>query len=368
MGLDIIETDDGGYALTGTIYPAGTAADAVVIKLDATANTVWSKRFDHSSDGDDAVGIIQKGDTLVVAIDLQNSTGNYSIALTKIKLSDGTVLTTQRLTPLLRGLFNPYLYKNPAAPGYIISGHTIDGTSYNNMRHTIIRVNENLDITDTKLISMTAATDDFFTGFVPLSDGSFIGAASPQANADGYIYKVNANNAIAWARRFNVATDRRVYRLASLGNDIIAVGGTVSNSQEDGFVAQFYKDGSLGAACNVDDITIAVQQPVYNTSAFSWTSVNAVTYANPVATLTTVTPSLIKQGLCSRPTVDFSYQQNLCNPKTLQFSSSLTGVQTYQWNFGNGQTATGSGPRQYIRRLWHLSCETGGYVQWWLHG
>ena len=245
LGMDIIETTDGGYALSGILNVSGGVADAVVIKLDNAANVVWSKRFDHL-DGDDGVGIVQKGDTLVVAVDLQNSLANYSMAVMKLKLNDGSFITAKKLVPAARGLFNPYLYKNPAQPGYIISGHTIDGTDYSNMKHTIVTINDNLDIVNTKLISVTPVTNDFFTGIAPLSDGSIIGAASPQTNADGYIYKINSNNTVAYSKRFNGAADRRLYRLASMGQDIIAVGGTVVNGQEDFFVTVLNKDGTLG--------------------------------------------------------------------------------------------------------------------------
>lgn len=45
-------------------------------------------------------------------------------------------------------------------------------------------------------------------------------------------------------------------------------------------------------------------------------------------------------SLTSGPPMDFSFQQNMCAPKTVQFTSDLSAVQSYQWNFGNGQTNT----------------------------
>lgn len=40
--------------------------------------------------------------------------------------------------------------------------------------------------------------------------------------------------------------------------------------------------------------------------------------------------------------IDFSFQQNMCSPNSVQFSTLLPGVQSYQWNFGNGQTNNSS--------------------------
>lgn len=341
LGMDIIETTDGGYAISGIINVIGKIADAVVIKLDNVANVVWTKRFDHL-DGDDGVGIVQKGDTLVVAIDLQNSFGDYTTAVTKLKLADGSFITAKKLTPAARGLFNPYLYKNPAKPGYIISGHTIDGTSYTNMKHVIITLNDNLDVVNTKLISVNPATDDYLTGFVPLSDGGAIGCASPQSNADGYLYRINSDNTVAYAKKFNGTADRRLYRLTSMGQDVIAVGGTVTNGQEDFFITDLGKDGTLGPNCEVEDITLSIQQPAYTSNSFTWSSISNVTFANTSISLAASSVVLSEADLCLKSAIDFGYQQEFCNPKEVQFTSKLPAANSFQWNFGNGQVNSNS--------------------------
>lgn len=37
------------------------------------------------------------------------------------------------------------------------------------------------------------------------------------------------------------------------------------------------------------------------------------------------------------PSIDFGFQQNMCDPLSVQFTSSIPAVQTYEWDFGNGQ-------------------------------
>jgi gliding motility-associated-like protein len=44
----------------------------------------------------------------------------------------------------------------------------------------------------------------------------------------------------------------------------------------------------------------------------------------------------------SRVPIDFAFQQDICFPKTVQFSTKLTGAQSYSWNFGDGQTSNNS--------------------------
>jgi gliding motility-associated-like protein len=40
--------------------------------------------------------------------------------------------------------------------------------------------------------------------------------------------------------------------------------------------------------------------------------------------------------------IDFAYQQNMCSPKTIQFTTSLINPQSFDWNFGNSQINTTS--------------------------
>lgn len=337
LGMDIIETTDGGYAISGILNVIGGVADAVVIKLDNSANVVWSNRFDRM-DGEDGVGIVQKADTLIVATDLQNGAGNYTLALTKLKLADGTVLFAKQLSPSSRGLFNPYLYKNPVAPGYIISGHTIDVTSYTNMQHTIITVNDNFDIVSTKMISVNPVTNDFYTGFVPMPDGSFIGSASPQNNSDGYLYRIGNTNSIMYAKRFNGSADRRLYRLAVTGQDLLAVGGTMQNGQEDVFITKLKTDGTISPDCEIENVSISIQQPTYSSTVFNWPSISNQVFSNSTISLSDQSVSLISTDICPKPGFDFGFQQNLCSPLSVQFSSNLSGISSFSWDFGNGQT------------------------------
>jgi gliding motility-associated-like protein len=38
------------------------------------------------------------------------------------------------------------------------------------------------------------------------------------------------------------------------------------------------------------------------------------------------------------PPIDFGFQQDICSPQSVQFTSNLSGIQSYQWHFGDGQT------------------------------
>jgi gliding motility-associated-like protein len=340
LGMEIIETSDGGYAVSGILNVNGTVADAVVIKLNNAANVVWSKRFDRG-DGENGVGIFQKGDTLIVSIDLQNTIYHYETIMMKLKLADGTFIMSKKLTPAARGLYNPYILKDPLQPGYIVSLHTIDNSSYANMRHTILNLDEDFNIRKSRLISINPVTNDFYTGIAVLPDGSFIGTSTNQANGDGVIYRINDDNSGVFVKRFNAATARRLYRVAVSGQQLMAVGGAIENGQEDFFITSFDINGGLGATCDVEDIALTIQQPVYSVSAFTWPDITDVNFPSSSAILNTINAPLQNKDLCPVSRPDFSIKRDPCNPKTIQIETNLINIQNYEWDFGDGQTNTG---------------------------
>jgi gliding motility-associated-like protein len=297
LGMDIIETSDGGYAVSGIINVVGFLADGVLIKLDNNANVVWAKRYNRG-DGEDGVGILQKGDTLVVATDLQNSGSHYEFTLMKVKLSDGSFIMAKKYTPTVRGLFNPYIFKNPVQPGYLISGHTIDYDVYTNMNHTVIAVDDNFNFLHSALVSLPVYTNDFYTGFAPLADGSWIGCATPQTNADAYVYRIRSDNTVYYSKRVNAATDRRFYRLAVSGNQAMAVGGAGSGTQEDFYLNSFYVNGLSDSSCDVENVSTTIQQPTYSVNSFTWPTYNSVSFPNISSTLAEAVTTFARTNLC----------------------------------------------------------------------
>ena len=46
---------------------------------------------------------------------------------------------------------------------------------------------------------------------------------------------------------------------------------------------------------------------------------------------------------CDKPLLpDFSFSQDVCNPKNVQFVSNIKDIKLYEWEFGNGQTSSGN--------------------------
>lgn len=342
LGTDIIETSDGGYALTGILNVIGMSADLLVMKLNSAANPLWSKRFDRG-DGEDGGGLLQKGDTLIVASDLQNSASHYSLHMMKLKLADGSFLMSRKLVPAQRGLFNPSLYKNPVAPGYIVSGHTIDYSDYSKMQHTVLTLTEDFAIVKSRTVSFPAYTNDYFTGFAPMDDGGFLGCATTLTSADAYIYRINDDNTVSYSKRFNNSNDRRLYQLAISDNNVIAVGSAVATSDEDFFITSFKVDGTINAGCDVENVPLTVEQPAYTVITFTWPSITDVSFTNTTVAPPSGNAALQLSNLCTNASaLDFTYQQGPCYPQQVQFTKFGSGYDSYRWDLGNGDNDNNS--------------------------
>jgi len=68
MGYCIIQTSDGGYAISGYTFSfaAGGNTDLIVIKLDASGNTLWARTFGGGG-LEDAWGLVEANDGGIVA-------------------------------------------------------------------------------------------------------------------------------------------------------------------------------------------------------------------------------------------------------------------------------------------------------------
>ena len=338
VGMDIIETEDGGYALTGTLNNNSNIADGVVMKLNATGNIVWNKRFDRSY-GEGAVGVVQKADTLVVAFNAQNSGANYSLIVMKLNLADGSFIMSNELSPAARGLFNPYIYRNPASPGYIISGHTIDGASYTNMKPTILYLDEALELQLARSITLNLTAAEKLTGFAPLPDGSFIGCASSETSPQGYIYKINKGG-VEYAKVTLGGKDKRLSRLATNGSKIVAVGGVNGNNSEDVFILNVDINGNFSTVCDISNAAIKVESPVYNEKPFNWDPISYIPFNISGQKLSIKNIDLVSTDLCKLFVPDFTFDQDVCNPQTVQFKTDSLTFKAFEWNFGNGAKET----------------------------
>jgi len=338
LGMDIIQTTDGGFALTGIINVNGNVADLSVVRLDNAANILWSKRFD-SQQGENGVGVLQRGDTLIVTGDVDNNSSSFNTIINKIKLTDGSFISAQEIVPNSRGVFNPYVFDDNSN-GYYISEHMIDGASYVAMQPIILKLDNNFNITKTYSYKVPGVvTNDYYTGFAKMPNGFVTCASTSASPTAGYLFYINTDGTVRWSKKFAGTNDRSLYRLQHIGSQVVAVGRDNSGGKgDDFFVAGFNDGGYVDSLCHPDTSAVTITNPVFDQSDFNWQTIVNQPFANTGAPITVTTVSLSSQSLCDACPVQaitpsFTVTDSVCVNAPVKIANSTVGASTYYWSF-----------------------------------
>ena len=90
LGMDITETNDGGYAVVGVLNALSSDADMIVLKLDVNANIIWSKRFDEGVI-ENGIGILENANNLIVTSEILTPGADYDGIITELDEINGNI-------------------------------------------------------------------------------------------------------------------------------------------------------------------------------------------------------------------------------------------------------------------------------------
>ena len=91
-GKNIIQLTDGGYAFVSNINDSTSSGDALIARMDASGNIIWSKRFDNGND-DGFNTLVQEGNLLIAGG--YASFLNRDAMLVKLNINDGSVVSSR---------------------------------------------------------------------------------------------------------------------------------------------------------------------------------------------------------------------------------------------------------------------------------
>lgn len=341
-------TSDGGFAITGTFPFTPGASEQLVIKFDANGNIQWQKKLGGPS-SDSGNGIIEDdhgGAGLITTAIVYLTGSQYEVAITKLELTTGNVSWTRMYDFDGRSNWSGPIYK--VSDGLIFNALNTDNFTSNNAKPGILKTDFNGNMVWMKEFTIPNCRDARMT---VLPDESFMMVQSelPQdAVSDIYLMRISSAGTIMWTKKYPKAEVQWLNGLASDGgNYVFGAGIMTSGSFNDVLLAKTDLNGKMGT-CSSTDVTATVRNAVVNPLSFSWPTNTALTLTTANATYTANTFSPVENVICSIscPTVTVSsvtVNENAGNA-TLQvcIPSPLANTVVYQYTTANGTATSGA--------------------------
>jgi hypothetical protein len=339
LGMDITETNDGGYAVVGVLNALSSDADMIVLKLDVNANIIWSKRFDEGVI-ENGIGILENANNLIVTSEILTPGADYDGIITELDEINGNINKVLKLHPSVGGLSNAYIFKDASNNGYWISGHLTDKSQASKMQQLILKLDANYTITNTYKLVMPEYANNGYSGFQSLASGGFIACAGQQSSSSGFIYNIRKDGSIGFAKKLVGGRDRKLNRLQLIGNKIISVGSDSRSGNQEVFLIAFDSSGTNIPPCQTDTADLTVQSHSFTSTSYTWTSASNFSFASTNATFNTSSVELNKTLLCSIAcTIDtiahteFIAPDTVCSGSPITITNKTIGGKNFTWNF-----------------------------------
>lgn len=340
LGMDIIETSGGGYAVTGAANGSGLNAHMVVIKLNQAANIVWSKSFDcgYKANG---IGITDNGSSLMITADIQQSGADADGVITELNKGNGQFIKAVKFHPFAGGLSTSYISKDLVNGGFWISAHLTDKNAPSKMQQVILRLDDQLNIITNYKLVLPEYANNSFTGFQSMDNGGFITCSGMQSQSNGFIFSIREDASIVFAKKLVGGSDRKLSSLRLIGNKVIAVGSDRRGSNDEMFIIAFDSSGIMQSSCQTDKADLSVQTHSFATSSFNWTAINDIAFTNVGADFTKKAIALNTIVLCSTNCdsssavhANFEIPDTICVNTPVAVINKTTGATQCFWNFG----------------------------------
>jgi hypothetical protein len=197
-GVSLIQTSDGGYAITGGTYSFGAGGeDVYVVKLDANGNLQWTKTI-GGPESEEGVSLIQTSDGGYAIAGLTQSfgAGEDDVYVVKLDANGNLQWTTTIGGKKEDGGFSLI---QTSDGGYAIAGYTLSfGAGEADVYVVKLDANGNLQWTKT----IGGPGNEIGFSLIQTSDSGYVIAGSTTSfgtgGVDVYVIKLNANGNLQW--------------------------------------------------------------------------------------------------------------------------------------------------------------------------
>ncbi|HEY6062130.1 MAG TPA: hypothetical protein VIV35_00895, partial [Chitinophagaceae bacterium] len=282
--FEVVQLSDGGYAFNGAHQFAPGVSASWVVRTDNQGNVLWSKNYDHSG-SDEAWGITEDGNSLVV-VGFYRNPSLYDGYVMKLDKSTGAVqwIRTYDIEVNRHMLMAKVRMTNS---GYQVFSYVMDDFVGTNMQQCIWNLGTDGTVQNVRKIVIPGIQTSGY-GWSPLADGGFVVANGENNNGADIIFtQVNASGNVVWSKK-NIKPGRQWIRamVASPDGGFAATGnnnnaGTTADST-DIYLTRIDSLGNAGLCSGINannEATVVI--PSFTSSIISIGSVN-VTINNPV--------------------------------------------------------------------------------------
>ena len=247
IAYDVIQTNDGGYAVVGSSNDKTTKENFWILKLTSDGTKSWEATYGGNAE-DFAHSIVQNSDGTYVVAGKTKSSGNGKEDIWVIKIAaDGQ---TQRWKKTFGGNENDNALAiiKTTDGGYAISGETM---SKGSGQHDfwILKINS----TGTKTWEKTfgGVQYDRNQSMIQTADGGYAvvgNTNSGRANFDAWLLKLDSSGNKSWEKFFTGNKSERIYGIVQTkygGYTLAGATNTKGNGNYDGWVLKVDKNGDL---------------------------------------------------------------------------------------------------------------------------
>jgi hypothetical protein len=247
-GVSLIQTSDGGYAITGLTksFSAG-GHDVYVVKLDANGNLQWTKTI-GGPESEEGNSLIQTSDGGYAITGFTKSFGTGELDVYLVKLdANGNLQWTKTIGGKKEDVGASLIQTSDG--GYAIAGSTrSSGAGEADIYLVKLDANGNLQWTKT----IGGKKEDVGTSLIQTSDGGYAIAGSTRSfgagEADIYVVKLDANGNLQWTKTIGGENNDWGLSLIQTSDGGYAIAGATTSfgaGKADVYVVKLDANGNL---------------------------------------------------------------------------------------------------------------------------
>jgi len=254
IGFSLIQTSDGGYAIAGYTKSFGAGSeDVYVVKLDANGNLQWTKTIGGTKN-DWGFSLIQTSDGgyAITGFTFSFGAGLVDVDVYVVKLDANGNL---QWTKTIGGTKNDWGFSliQTSDGGYAIAGST-RSFGAGGLDVYVVKLNANGNLQWTKTIG--GPKNDWGYSLIQTSDGGYAIAGYTESfgagEADVYVVKLDANGNLQWTKTIGGENDDRGLSLIQTSDGGYIIAGYTHSfgaGGKDVYVVKLDKNGN--ACCAV---------------------------------------------------------------------------------------------------------------------